>query len=158
MQTRDVEQGHQVAFIDQESLGLLAIPPSPYVLVVDDDKAILSVVELLLEMENYASVSISDSQEVLPFLQRLMREQRFALPALILLDLMMPEFSGYEIAAHLSQDEHYAHIPIIVMTADCRVRETSAVPGATDWISKPFQLEELLAKLERYLTPVIAKT
>lgn len=125
------------------------VPENPYALIVDDDDAILSVVMLLLEMEGYAGLGVSNSQEVLPFLERALPDH---LPTVILLDLMMPVVSGYDIALNLSQHEKFAHIPIIVMTADNRVRSASAVQGATDLINKPFQIQLLIEKLNLYLT------
>ena len=136
---------------EEENYAVLpAVPDSPYVLVVDDDEAIITVLMFLLESENYAGVGISESKKVMPFLQQA-RSQR--LPAVVLLDLMMPGLSGYEIAAHLSHSQDYAHLPIIIMTADNRVRSASAVSGARDWVAKPFQLDGLLTKLEYYLVP-----
>lgn len=124
----------------------------PYVLVVDDDPAIASVVMLTLEMEDYAGLSILDSRQVLPFLQQIEADATKHLPAVILLDLMMPELSGYEVAAQLAQRPCFARIPIIVMTADYRVRSAGAVPGATALLSKPFPVSALLNVLEQYLS------
>ncbi len=124
-------------------------PNTPYVLIIDDDEAIVSVLLFLLESEQYTGVGLSDSKKVVPFLQQAGPQH---LPSLILLDLIMPQLSGYEIAAALSQNAQYAHLPIIIMTADSRVRSASAVAGARDWIAKPFQLDTLLTKLEQYLS------
>lgn len=126
------------------------VPTGPYALIIDDDDSILSVVMLLLEMEGYAGLGISNSQDVLPFLAQAQNEQ---LPAVILLDLMMPVMSGYEIATKLSRNEQLATIPIIVMTADSRVQRVNDVPGAVDLVKKPFQVQMLLQKLESYLVP-----
>ena len=134
--------------LEREDIVSIAVPDSPYVLVIDDDESILSVVLLLLEMEEHIGLGVADSTKVVPLLEG-MDSKHF--PSVILLDLMMPMVTGYEIAAHLSQHPRYAHIPIVIMTADNRVRGASAVPGAVDWIGKPFQMEDLLAKLERYL-------
>jgi CheY-like chemotaxis protein len=125
-----------------------SVPASPYALVVEDDKAILSAVMFLLELEGYAGLAFSDSPKVLPFLEQVEPKH---LPSVILLDLMMPTVSGYEIAAQLSQHEQFAHVPIIIMTADNRVHNAAAVPGASDWLAKPFQIEALLTKIENYL-------
>ena len=128
----------------------LCIPDEPYILIVDDDQAILSVVMLLLETEGYTSLGFSDSQKVLPFLRELhMTEQR--LPSVVLLDLMMPVVSGYDIAAFMKENEWTAHVPVVIMTADHRVTGIQAVPGASDWVSKPFRVEVLLNKLGSYL-------
>ena len=122
------------------------VPASPYALIIDDDDSILSVVMLLLEMEGYAGLGISNSQDVLPFLA-----QAEQLPSIILLDLMMPVVSGYDIATKLAQDERLARIPVIVMTADSRVQRAGEIAGAIDLVKKPFQVHMLLTKLEPYL-------
>lgn len=125
------------------------VPEGPYALIVDDDDAILSVVMLMLEMEGYAGLGVSNSQDVLPFLKQASPER---MPSVILLDLMMPHVSGYDIAFALSQHELFARIPIIIMTADNRVKSVSAIQGATDLLNKPFQMQLLLDKLATYLT------
>jgi CheY-like chemotaxis protein len=122
----------------------------PYVLTVDDDKAIVDVIQFLLETEGYNGFGISDSLKVLSFLNSL--HDNF-LPSVILLDLMMPGLSGYEIAGILSQNERYKHIPIIVMTANSRVQSFHDIQGAIDLVAKPFRLDPLLAKLKAYLDP-----
>lgn len=144
---------NQTLSIEKDPLSL-AIPTNSYVLVVDDDNAILSVVMLLLGTEGYSNLGISNSQKVLPFLEQIqVVKARF--PSVILLDLMMPVISGYEIAAELSKHEWSAHIPIVIMTADHRMTNINMVPGATDWMSKPFRIEVLLNKLERHMPPAL---
>ncbi|HLI05210.1 MAG TPA: response regulator [Ktedonobacteraceae bacterium] len=149
-------EGNAVLILDDAS----AIPATetehPYVLVVDDDNAILSVVMYLLENEGYTGIGFTESEQVLPFLQEMRQRGRQHLPALILLDLMMPHISGYDIAHWLADHESYAHIPILVMTADMRVRDKNGVPGAADFLFKPFQISTLISKLEHYLYPLDA--
>jgi len=123
---------------------------TPYVLIVDDDRAIVHVIQSLLEIEGYIGIGMSDSLKVPAFLNALHTHE---LPAVILLDLMMPGLSGYEIATMLSQIERYRRIPIIVMTADGRVQSCSGIQGAVDFVTKPFRLDPLLAKLKIYLSP-----
>jgi CheY-like chemotaxis protein len=125
---------------------------TPYVLVIDDDKRILDVIQSLLEMEGYNGIGISDSLKVPAFLNALPDHE---LPAVILLDLMMPGLSGHEIATLLSQIERYRHIPIIIMTANSRVQSCDGIQGAVDFVTKPFRLDPLLAKLQVYLTPAV---
>jgi len=121
---------------------------TPYVLTIDDDQSIVDVIHLLLESEGYNGFGISDSQKVPGFLNSL--HDNF-LPSVILLDLMMPGLSGYEIASTLSQNERYKHIPIIIMTADSRVQGFNGIEGAVGFVAKPFRLDPLLAKLKVYL-------
>ena len=141
--------GNTTTILEREYTSPASTPPTPYALVVDDDDAILSVIMFLLETENYAGLGFTDSPKVLPFLEQLEAEH---LPSVILLDLMMPLVTGYELAAQLSQHKRLSHIPIIIMTADSRVSRASAVPGAAEWIGKPFQMQALLTKLAHYLS------
>jgi CheY-like chemotaxis protein len=149
MSMQYTSMGSVTAVVEQEQGKQWFVPENPYALIVDDDDAILSVVMLLLEMEGYAGLGVSNSQEVVPFLEQASPDH---LPTVILLDLMMPVVSGYDIARILSQHEKFAHIPIIIMTADNRVKSASAIQGATDLVNKPFQIQQLLEKLNRYLT------
>jgi len=137
-------------FIDDKSASTISdqLLRSPYVLVVDDDEAIVSVLLLLLEGEGLCGIGITDSRNVFPFLSQLETDQ---FPSVILLDLMMPVLSGYEIASKLSQSERYRHLPIIIMTADGRVRSASSVQGAIDYVAKPFQIDALMTKLKSHL-------
>lgn len=123
---------------------------TPYALIIDDDRRIVDVIRSLLEMEGLNGVGISDSLKVPAFLDAL---DDSVLPSVILLDLMMPGLSGYDIAALLAQNERYRRIPIIVMTADMRVQGCNGIQGAVDFVSKPFRLDPLLAKLKVYLNP-----
>lgn len=136
--------------VEQDEI-LAHVPSEPYVMVVDDDASILSVVSFLLNTENYPHMSLSDSSSVIPFLEKVY-SLGIPLPSLLLLDLMMPALSGYEIAASLAQSSQLSDIPILVMTADHRVKEVSDVPGANDLINKPFHIDVLLDKIEYFLT------
>jgi CheY-like chemotaxis protein len=142
-------KGCLASVLEKENTISAFIPNIPYILIVDDDDAILTVVMLLLETEGYTGLGFSSSQKVLPFLEQVGPKH---LPAVILLDLMMPGMSGYEIALQLSQREQYANIPVVIMTADNRVQSASVVPGSADFISKPFQMATLLSKVGHNLT------
>ena len=141
----------QVREARRESLRV-HVPNDPYVLIVDDDTSILSVVSFLLDTEDYPNISIGQSVDVLPFLNELHRSEG-RLPSLILLDLMMPSVSGYDIAAVLSKHPRLSRIPVIIMTADYRVTTASDVPGVVEVVNKPFHIEMLLDKIEQYFVP-----
>jgi CheY-like chemotaxis protein len=147
--------GNPILSIEDES----SIPPAetehPYILAVDDDQSILSMLMSLLGSEGYSCAGFVESQWVLPFLQEMGKRGERHLPALLLLDLMMPGVSGYDIARWLSEHEPYNHIPILVITADARVRDTSDIPGAQDILLKPFQIDALLILVEHFLAPLL---
>lgn len=146
--------GNPILIVEDEP----SIPPVemeyPYILIVDDDQPIVSLLMSLLETEGYRCVGFSEGQEVLPFLQEMGKHGERYLPSLLLLDLMMPGVSGYDIARWLSEREPYNRIPILVITADARVHDKSDVPGTQDILLKPFQIDALLTLVEHYIVPL----
>ena len=151
--------GDCILSIEDESSITSSIPPAeterPYILAVDDDQSILSMLMSLLESEGYSCVGFAESQWVLPFLQEMGKRGKRHLPALLLVDLMMPVVSGYDIARWLAEHEPYNHIPILVITADARVNDKNDVPGAQDILLKPFQIDALLTLVEHFLVPLL---
>ena len=146
--------------IDDVAMLLPQFAETPYVLVIEDDQAVLSVILLLLETEDYAGIGLMHSAEVMTFLEQIHAQGQgqllgMHLPSVILLDLMMPVLSGYELASLLAACPWTADIPIVVMTADVRVSNEHAIPGAVNFIRKPFQISDLLSKLEPYIERVI---
>jgi len=147
--------GHATPFIDDEASISQSETEHPYILAIDDNRPILSLLMSLLENEGYNCVGISESEWVLPFLQQTGNHGEQPMPTLILLDLMMPRVSGYDIARWLSEHEPYNSIPILVVTGDARVHDKSDVPGAQDILLKPFQIDALLTLVERFLAPFL---
>src|SRR5258708_19523394 len=104
--------GNPIMSIEDASSIPRAETEHPYILVVDDDQSIVSMLLSLLETEGYSSVGFSESRLVLPFLQEMGKRGKQHLPTLLLLDLMMPEVSGYDIPHCLSHHQPSNHIPI----------------------------------------------
>ena len=151
--------GNPILSVDSESSIPSLLPPAetehPYILAVDDDRSILSMLMSLLATEGYSCVGFAESQWVLPFLLEMGKRGERHLPTLLLLDLMMPVVSGYDIARWLSEHEPYNRIPILVITADARVHDKSDLPGAQDILLKPFQIDALLTLVEHFLAPLL---
>jgi CheY-like chemotaxis protein len=108
-----------------------------YVLVVDDDAGIQEMLEAALQDEGYRVVIARDGIEALEQIKQ-------DIPAVILLDVMMPRMNGFEFAEKLKHDEHIPQIPIIVLTADGHAAQKAARIGATDWLEKPLDYDRLL--------------
>ena len=111
------------------------------ILIVDDEKAIVDILKFNLQKEGFNTLSAYDGQEGL----RLARE---ASPDLILLDVMLPHIDGFEVCRTLRAEGD--NVPIIMITA--REEETDKVfgleLGADDYITKPFSLRELVARVK----------
>jgi len=118
--------------------------PQGKILVVDDDLRNAELLEAYLTMKaNYEVVIARDGVEAL---ERVAEEA----PDLILLDVMMPRMDGYEVCAHLKRDQSAQFIPIVMVTALRGTEEhvKALEAGADDFVSKPFDIYELLARVK----------
>ena len=116
-------------------------------LIVDDNPVNLSVVVEHLEESGYEVLVALDGQEAL-------KRAAYSRPDLILLDVMMPGIDGFETCRRLKQQMATAEIPVIFMTAldDIADKVAAFQAGGVDYVSKPFQPEELLARVRTHLT------
>jgi DNA-binding response OmpR family regulator len=110
------------------------------ILVVEDEAGLRQGLEINLRMENYETVLAADGEEAI----RLFHAES---PDIVLLDLMLPKKSGFEVLDHIRK---FSKIPVILVTA--RGQETDKVRGlrggADDYITKPFGLQELFARID----------
>lgn len=113
------------------------------ILIADDDPAILDSLQLLLEEEGYTVETTISGQTI----QR-MNEH---LPDLLLLDIWMSGVDGRDICRELKTKEHTKKIPVIMVSANKDAKAIAKSSGADDFIAKPFQMEELFAKVSKYL-------
>src|SRR5438876_6564648 len=115
------------------------------ILVVDDKEANVRLMEGMLRVAGYASIeSTTDPNRVC----ELHRKNRYSL---ILLDLQMPGMDGFQVMEGLKEIEEDGYLPVLVITAqpDHKLRALQA--GAKDFISKPFDLAEVLARVHNML-------
>ncbi|MGB7416251.1 MAG: response regulator, partial [Thermosynechococcaceae cyanobacterium] len=116
------------------------------ILAVDDSPDNLLLLELLLEdLDEYELACVSDGQAALDAIQR-------SPPDLVLLDVMMPDMDGYEVTQNIRSQSNLPFIPILLLTA----HEQSSVvtgldAGADDFIRKPFQIDDLMARIRALL-------
>ncbi|MDD3717916.1 MAG: response regulator [Actinomycetota bacterium] len=112
------------------------------VLVVDDEKNILDIIKFNLEVEGYEVITSRDGEEAL----RLVRELR---PDLILCDIMMPDLDGLEVCRRLKADSRTNQIPVVMLSARTQAQDkvASIEAGADDFITKPFDFSDLVARI-----------
>jgi len=116
---------------------------SKTIMIVDDEKRLVSLVESYLIQEGYGVVSANNGKEALPVASR-------EKPDLIILDIMMPEMDGY---AFMREHRKELDTPIILLTArvDDEERVIGLELGADDYITKPFRPRELVARVRAVL-------
>ena len=131
----------------------MEITPSEYkILIVDDVMSNVLLLKVLLTNEKFAIATASNGRQAL---EQVEKEN----PDLVLLDVMMPDMSGFEVAQHLKSNPNTADIPIIFLTA---LNSTADIVkgfqvGANDFISKPFNKEELIIRVTHQISLVAAK-
>jgi len=117
-----------------------------YIAIIDDEPDILELVSLNLKKSGFR---VKEYNEVEPFYRSLRTE----IPDLLILDLMMPDVDGFEVCKYLKNQEGFALIPIIMLTA--KTEETDKVLGlelgADDYVTKPFSPRELVARVKAVL-------
>ena len=116
------------------------------ILIVDDEKQLVSLVRLHMEMSGYEVLSASDGEEALAVAKR-------DKPDLMILDLMLPKIDGWEVCKRLRTESKAGNIPVIMLTARSETEDKlkGFECGADDYITKPFSPRELVARVKRVL-------
>jgi DNA-binding response OmpR family regulator len=116
------------------------------ILVVEDEQAIAAFVQTSLEREGF-SVSVAHSGE--DALAQIQADS----PELIILDLVLPGIDGFEVCRRLKSDAHSRHVPVIFISAHIETAKKveGFKAGGVDYIAKPFEREEVLARVETQL-------
>jgi CheY-like chemotaxis protein len=123
------------------------------ILIVEDDRFVTQFVSDLLSENGYAIRTASNGFEALDAL-------REATPDLILLDILMPRMDGFQFLEILQQNQLHRNIPVVVLSAKCQLSERVKMleAGADDFLSKPFDEEELLARIRTRLNKHVKLT
>lgn len=123
----------------------------PAILIVEDEKKLSRVLQLELEYEGYQTEIAHDGHEAL----QLMMDKKWDL---VLLDIMLPALSGLEVLRRIRRDDELT--PIILLTARDEVHDkvSGLDLGANDYVTKPFQIEELLARIRVHLRKPLTET
>jgi len=116
------------------------------VMIADDDPGILDAVEAMLEFGGYQVSSTPNGATLLDI--------RENFPDLLLLDIWMPGTDGRDVCKYLKAQERSKNMPIIMISASTELEKSAKEAGADDFLEKPFDMDELLQKIDYYLTKV----
>lgn len=119
----------------------------PRILVVEDEDNIAVALDYLMTREGYDHDRVASGADALPRIRK-------THPDLVLLDVMLPEVSGYEICEGIRTDPSLADVKVLMMTArgSAIERRKGMALGADGFISKPFELKDLRDEVRRLLT------
>jgi len=116
------------------------------ILVVDDDIHATTLFKTILTAKGYEAIIVNDSATAV-------QVANTTNPALIILDLMMPEPNGFEVCKMLRADPKFSQTPIVIFTAmgDNESKETALEIGADEYLTKPFRVEDLMHKIQNLI-------
>jgi two-component system, cell cycle response regulator DivK len=105
------------------------------VLLFEDDEQLIELLSLILRLKGYSVAHRPSCNNVL-------NDIKEETPDLILMDLRIPEIGGEEATKLIKQEESIRHIPVIIVSADLRIKEKATLSGADGYIVKPFEISE----------------
>jgi DNA-binding response OmpR family regulator len=125
-------------------------PMAETILIVDDEQHIIDLAKLYLEQEGYKTTSATDGKTAL---QKILHEK----PSLVVLDLMLPQMDGWEVCRRVRAE---SDVPIIMLTArsDDIDRIVGLELGADDYLTKPFNPRELVARVRAILRRIAPRS
>lgn len=119
----------------------------PVVLLVEDDEDIAYLVTFMLSREGFEVLTASDGRQASIMIEEI------APPKLVLLDIMLPYVDGFQLIKQIRSKPEWQNTPVIMLTAKTQERDIVRALdyGASDYVVKPFQPEEFMARLRRFL-------
>ncbi len=128
------------------------ITEKPYILAVDDEQLNLELLRFILERNNYEYKGTSDDDYFFELLQQ-------QVPDLILLDVIMPRIEGFELCQKLKSIPEYKNIPVIFLTGKVNIKDKvkGFEVGGVDYVTKPFNEQELIARIQTHVELIRAK-
>jgi two-component system, OmpR family, phosphate regulon response regulator PhoB len=118
----------------------------PLILIVDDEPDLARLLQFNLEQEGYETQVVHSGAAALAAVQK-------RVPALVLLDLMLPDISGFEVCRLLRAGVTTAHVPVVILTArgEEHERVQGLEAGADDYVVKPFNVKEIMLRVKAVL-------
>jgi len=127
------------------------LPAASTVWLIEDEEDVAFLLRFLLERSGYNVERAEDGRQAMARIEQSANSDK--VPDLVLLDIMLPYHDGLEILARLRAQPEWEDVPVIMLTAKSREADIvrALEVGADDYVTKPFQPDELLARLRRFL-------
>lgn len=118
------------------------------VIIAEDDEQISYLLNFMLAREKFTVKIANNGQEAIDIIDTVEK------PKLIMLDIMMPHYNGFQILEHIQTKADWQDIPILMLTAKSKESDIAKAldAGATDYVVKPFQPAELITRLKRLMS------
>lgn len=123
----------------------VVVLPAPTILIVEDDEVTSYMLEFLLQREGYTVTKANDGKEALKLIES---SKPFDI---VLLDIMVPYINGFELVSHIRSQPAWEKTPILMLSGKSQEKDIIKAldSGATDYIVKPFQPGEVLARIRK---------
>ena len=115
------------------------------ILILDDDPDLCAMIKLMLEYKGYGAIEANNEQDAR---QVLMNRQI----DLIIMDMLLSGTDGTDVCRRLKQDQKHSPVPILMFSAHPNARDACLKAGADDFISKPFEMNDMLEKIDRFVS------
>lgn len=115
------------------------------ILVADDDPGILEVINIILSDRGYQVITVDNPTAISKTIEK-------NHPNLILMDLWMSGMDGHEVTKILKEKSSSRHLPVIIISALSEGKKIAMDAGANGFLAKPFEIEDLLAIVEKYIS------
>ena len=113
-------------------------------MILDDDPDLCTMIKMMLEYKGYAAVEANNEQDA----RKLMTEKQIDL---IIMDMLLSGTDGTDVCRRLKNDQTLAQVPILMFSAHPNAKDACLKAGADDFIAKPFEMNDLLDKVSRYV-------
>ncbi len=122
------------------------VPKQDFILVVDDSSVNNLLMQNILEEEGYTILTVESGKEALSMIRQ-------KSPVLVILDIMMPDLDGFEVLENLKTENKTMNIPVMMLTArnNSRDKQKALALGALDYIIKPIDIPDVIARIKRIL-------
>lgn len=132
----------------RESLSANKVTTEKTILVVEDSKTARKVVSMVLGRKGYKIIEATSGTEALLAIEGIA-------PDLVLLDVMLPDMTGYEVLSAIRKNSELSEVPVVMLTSKCGSadRLKGMVTGSNEYLTKPFDPAKLLVVLDKYLDP-----